>query len=275
MNSFDVLPPTANELEELKRARQQKLNPSITEFGKNRLEYLADIRRIFRDVKINDVVFSLGTLKSKELHEVYLATTKTTNNIEELLAYKHHSLAYSISKINHQNLDTLGVYTLSDRLGLIDCLEDSIVSCLFNSYETLKDEANAQFSVNNDNDMMVMAEDLKKLVKDPEHRFLWHICKMRGKMPDEIDLDELNPIMLAWAKYSWSEDYADEWKLLENNSYLTASFMNPEGVQKAMGAGSETYGATDAEFEATSRMLQEASRREQELQPRRRRRNIQ
>jgi len=102
------------------------------------------------------------------------------------------------------------------------------------------------------------------------------LCKTFKRFPDEIDLDELNPIMVAWMQYSYAEDYSDEWKLLENNSYLTASFWNPEGVQKALGKGGETYGASDEEFEATSRMLQEASRREQELQqPRRRRRNIQ
>jgi hypothetical protein len=69
----------------------------------------------------------------------------------------------------------------------------------------------------------------------------------------------MNPVMLAWMQHSWAEDYQDEWKLLENNSYLTASFMNPEGVKAAMGAGTENVSADDEEFEQASKMVKEYS----------------
>lgn len=81
--------------------------------------------------------------------------------------------------------------------------------------------------------------------------------------------------MLAWMQYSWAEDYQDSWKLLENNSYLTASFMNPEGVKQAMGSGSQTISSTDEEFETASRLIRESSENEKpssNLSPRRRRR---
>jgi hypothetical protein len=72
-------------------------------------------------------------------------------------------------------------------------------------------------------------------------------------------LEELNPVMLAWMQHSWAEDYQDSWKLLENNSYLTASFMNPEGVKEAMGKDSTTMVSSDEEFEASSQFVREMS----------------
>lgn len=86
----------------------------------------------------------------------------------------------------------------------------------------------------------------------------------------------MNPVMLAWMQHSWAEDYQDQWKLLENNSYLTASFMNPEGVKQAMGKDTETMVSSDEEFEASSRYVKEMSeqieRERIKLTPRRRRR---
>jgi hypothetical protein len=105
---------------------------------------------------------------------------------------------------------------------------------------------------------------------------LWFLCKTYGKFPDELDLDKLNPVMLAWMQHSWAEDYQDSWKLLENNSYLTASFMNPEGVKQAMGSDSETMVSSDEDFEASSRLVKEMSdeieRERARLTPRRRKR---
>lgn len=77
-------------------------------------------------------------------------------------------------------------------------------------------------------------------------------------------------------QHSWAEDYQDNWKLLENNSYLTASFMNPEGVKQAMGNGSQTMGSTDEEFEKASQFVKEMSdnieKEKSKLSSRRRRR---
>lgn len=74
----------------------------------------------------------------------------------------------------------------------------------------------------------------------------------------------MNPVMLAWMQQSWAEDYQDQWKLLENSSYLSASFMNPEGVRKAMNQDSDTVSSTDEEFEETSRMIKEYSNKTEE-----------
>lgn len=95
-------------------------------------------------------------------------------------------------------------------------------------------------------------------------------------MPDELDLDEMNPVMLAWMQHSLAEDYREKEKISENNSYLTASFMNPEGVKAALGSDSETSSSSDEEFEEASKMIRNYSDKIEEekakLIPRRRKR---
>lgn len=72
----------------------------------------------------------------------------------------------------------------------------------------------------------------------------------------------MNPIEMAFMQYHWNEDHNEAWKLLEQNAYLTASFMNPEGVKKAMGTDADQHASSDEEFEKT---LQQITEYNQEL----------
>jgi hypothetical protein len=75
---------------------------------------------------------------------------------------------------------------------------------------------------------------------------------MFNKMPDDPFFEEMDPVQKAWMFFSWAEDYGDEFKLLENQGYLIASFTNPEAVKKVLGAGAQKHMSTDEEFEKTS-----------------------
>jgi hypothetical protein len=96
-------------------------------------------------------------------------------------------------------------------------------------------------------------------------------------MPDDPDIEYMDPVMKAWMFYSWIEDYNDEFKLLENQGYLIGSFINPEAVKRMM--GSETHASDDTEFEETLKQIREGSKKEQEklanAPKRRRKRKIQ
>ena len=81
----------------------------------------------------------------------------------------------------------------------------------------------------------------------------------------------MDPIMKAWMFHSWAEDYNDEQKMLENQSYLIGSFINPELVKRLLGKDGETHTSSDEEFEETSRRIFEDSRKQEESKPRRRR----
>jgi len=98
-------------------------------------------------------------------------------------------------------------------------------------------------------------------------------------MPDDPDIEDMDPVMKAWMFYSWIEDYNDEFKLLENQGYLIGSFINPEAVKRAMGNGMEVHASDEKEFEDTLKKIREGSKKDQEkaanTSKRRRKRKIQ
>ena len=65
----------------------------------------------------------------------------------------------------------------------------------------------------------------------------------------------MDPMMKAWMFHNWIEDYNDEFKLLENQSYMIGSFTNPEAVRKMLGQGVETHKSSDAEFDKLSEQI--------------------
>lgn len=149
--------------ESLKQARQAKLNPPITASAKKRLEFLADIGKITKDVEIGGVIFSLRTLKSKELQQAYVAMSSKNTQIEAAFEFRRYCLAVSLSHIDHQDLETmLNVQSLEDRLNLIDDQEESTVETLFKAYNDMTNSTNEKFSIKSPQDVKEVAEDLKK-----------------------------------------------------------------------------------------------------------------
>lgn len=92
-------------------------------------------------------------------------------------------------------------------------------------------------------------------------------------MPDDPEIEDMDPIMKAWMFYSWIEDYNDEFKLLENQGYLIGSFINPEAVRKLLGKDTTTYASTDEEFDKLSKEL--FDKKKDKYPHRRRKRKIQ
>jgi len=74
-------------------------------------------------------------------------------------------------------------------------------------------------------------------------------------MPDDPEIEDMDPIMKAWMFYNWAEDYNDEFKLLENQSYLIGSFTNPEAVRKMLGKDTEIHRSSNEEFDKLSEAI--------------------
>jgi hypothetical protein len=97
------------------------------------------------------------------------------------------------------------------------------------------------------------------------------MCKTFQKFPDDPEIENMDPIMRAWMFHNWVEDFFDEHKTLENQGYLIGSFINPELVRKALGAGSETFISSDEEFDALSeRIREEGKQQDKKLKKRKR-----
>jgi len=159
---------TLAEAEEAAReARKQKLANmnKIGDEAKKRIELLADIGRLTRDVIIGGYTFSLRTLKAKESKEAALATFSTSiTQLEASYEARKQQLARSIHKIDGEPLEViLGSKSLDDLMRFIeDNLEDVVVEKLWSEYISLKEESRTKYGINTSKEAEEVAEDLKK-----------------------------------------------------------------------------------------------------------------
>jgi hypothetical protein len=98
----------------------------------------------------------------------------------------------------------------------------------------------------------------KKITLEPEHRFIWELCKIYKKLPDDPFFEEMDPVVKRWAYENWVGDQKDKAELAKGHAYLLASFDHPEAVKQLLGEGN-VHVSTDEEFEESSRMVREMS----------------
>lgn len=160
----DFSAPLSSEQEQaIKKARQEKLNPTISQPAKIRLEYLADIGRITKEVKIGPSTFTLRTLKSKEQRQVFLTLVDVNNKVDEAYNLKLHSLAHSLLKIDGQDLEmVLPIRTFQDRISFLENLEESTIDQLFTAYQELKTSSDQQFALKTEQDVKEVSDALGK-----------------------------------------------------------------------------------------------------------------
>jgi hypothetical protein len=152
-----------------KEARKEQLSNSerISNPAKQRIELLANIGRLTKDVSLAGHIFSLRTLKSKETREAALQSfnVNINTNLEAGYEARRQQLARSIFKIDgHLFEDVIGNNSLEAKLQYLDdeC-EETLIVKLFDEFSKLKDDARAQFEIKDSADAKEVAEDLKKL----------------------------------------------------------------------------------------------------------------
>lgn len=149
-----------------KEARQARLEETvrISDPAKRRIEHLAGIGRLTRDVSIEGISFSLRTLKAYETREVSLKVFNPTyTNVEASYEARRQQLARSIFKIDSTDVAlVLGDDSVETRLNFIDELEETAAQRLFDEFTVLKNEATAKFGITTDAEVKEVAEDLKK-----------------------------------------------------------------------------------------------------------------
>lgn len=163
MSGDDHFQISAEEEEELRRARKEKLNPPISPQGKTRLEYLTDIGKMTKDITIGSSTFTLRTLKAREQRQVYLTLVDVSNKIDEAYNLKFYSLSYSLIKIDGIDINlVVKINSLQDKIKILEDLEETTTDQLFSAYQELKSSSDKQFSIKDDKDMKEVSEDLKK-----------------------------------------------------------------------------------------------------------------
>ena len=149
-----------------KEARKERVNQEqrVGDFGKKRVEILANIGRLTKDVEIEGYKkFSLRTLKAKEAQEAALDTFKSSTQLEASFENRKQNLARSLFKIDGHDIEfVIGSNSLSDKLAFLEELEDSVISKLFDEFMLLKNEADNKYNPKTMNEAEEVSEDLKK-----------------------------------------------------------------------------------------------------------------
>ncbi len=152
--------------EELHRLRNERLNQSgkITEPAKKRIEILANIGRLTREVPLGGMSFTLRTLKTKETREATMSVFLCSNDIDAGFEFKKQVLARALSQIDGQLIeDVLGGDDLERKLAFIENdLEDVIVDKLYSEFNNLKQESRIKYGLETEKQAKEVVEDLKK-----------------------------------------------------------------------------------------------------------------
>src|SRR5260221_8128560 len=106
------------DLEALKRETKQ-IKQQAPAVAKNRLDILLGIARSARDVEVDGIVFSIRSLKAKEIQEITekLLEANTTNEVINRLETRKHMIARSLYAIDNQDIDlVIGATSIDDRV---------------------------------------------------------------------------------------------------------------------------------------------------------------
>lgn len=155
---------SAAEREELQRMRQVVAKePKLGDYAKKRIEILANIGRLTKDVEIEGIRFSLRTLKAKETREATMSIFKCVNDADAAYEIRRQTLARAIYQIDGQDIEsTLGGNDFDLKLNLIDEMEDTIINKLYNEFNNLKQEVRTKFGLETEEQVKGVVEDIKK-----------------------------------------------------------------------------------------------------------------
>ncbi len=151
--------------EEIRNAKEARRTgvEKMSDGAKRRIEMLVGITRSTRDVNIQGNVFSLQTLKSKEMREAIMSVAKYDGTVEGPFEMRKQYLARSITHIAGVDINNfLASDKLEAKLAFIDELDEPLLNHLYSEYLELTKEAREKYSVKSDEEVKEVLEDLKK-----------------------------------------------------------------------------------------------------------------
>lgn len=156
---------SAAEREELQRHRRQadKQGPKMGDHAKKRVEILANIGRLTKDVEVEGITFGLRTLKTKETRDATMSIFECKNDADAAFEIRRQTLARAINQIDGQEIElALGSDDFALKLSLIDDMEDTIVTKLYNSFNELRQEVRVKYGLETEAQAKEVVEDIKK-----------------------------------------------------------------------------------------------------------------
>lgn len=109
-------------------------------------------------------------------------------------------------------------------------------------------------------------------MNEPEHRFIWELCKIYRKLPTDSFIVDMDPVLKMWYFYQWLGDQRDDAELAKNHAYLLGSFWNSEAVQHML--NDNVHESSDEDMAESMRMVRETNLKllQNDQKPRKRKR---
>lgn len=134
-NRIDEIKELERMVEEEKLAKKEEKAPQM---AIQIFEVLTGIGRLTTEIEIENIKFSLRSLKNKELREILEKGLEAKTRFEEALMVRNYTLAYSIYKINNQPAELfMRTEDIDEKVKLIDDMQSSVVSKLWEEYSKM------------------------------------------------------------------------------------------------------------------------------------------
>lgn len=163
--------------EDLAISRKHKLAllNKATHGDRRRIELLTGIGRAYKEVVVKDgddkIVFTIHTLKSKERGPLFAKQDMLVKSFSRNIAVeiKHMTLAYVVSSIDGISLDEILSCTENSdeekfniRKSFFEEMDEAVTNYLLSNFEELEIKNKKRFSIQSQNDVKEVAEQLKK-----------------------------------------------------------------------------------------------------------------
>jgi len=149
----------------VKEARVAKMHGKVrlNEGAKRRIEMLCGIIRTTKSVDLGGQIFSLRTLKDKEMREALLLASQYDGTVESPFEIRKQILARSLYEIAGTDAAIfLGDSSIEAMYEFLEEIDETVLTRLYSEYAILAEEAAQRYSIKTSEDAKEVAEDLKK-----------------------------------------------------------------------------------------------------------------
>lgn len=154
---------SAAEREELQRLRREPKEEKMGDYAKKRIEILANIGRLTKNVEMDGITFALRTLKAKEARAATMSIFGCVNDVDASFEIRRQTLARAIYEIDGQPIESaLGGDDFALKLDLIDDMEDVTIIRLYNEFNELRNEIQTKYGLKTEQEVKEVLEDIKK-----------------------------------------------------------------------------------------------------------------
>jgi hypothetical protein len=129
----------------------------------DRMEVLVGISRLTKEVDIDGTIFSIRSLKSREMREIMKYSEAQETKLDQLLSIKLGTLAYSIYEIDGNSFDYICKSgDLEDKIEVVDDFDNFLVKKLWNEYSEMVAIHNDSVKADLGSTSKEFSENLKK-----------------------------------------------------------------------------------------------------------------